>query len=556
MVNYMITNSCSISNKYQVNYSSTKVDANNIALLKSSTNVDADDIKLLQLALENNSGGSINYFRKYYAGVLPERSILARLVEKIVNMIPSFIRPLSHTGLARREIERAKNSVTELEYKSNGSKTEQTFNEFNLTPPVPYYTLQLGYYQRKALINLLDNQLQDQNKASLTENNPVFSLAVKYLSFQYTLAELSVEERTALDEVNFQATQRYLNDIVPVLNDPASGINQHAQQAKTYQAYHYKNALVAEILSKSLAYNGHINDKEIAIPVDIGGTMKLVNYKIQQKYLGNQLPFYVLTPLLTSSSTTSQNPLNMATLEEIEQYAQPWVVIRGTEPLLEQDKEGAKESIAADVKDSKGVSALPIWHRYDELLVFLANTYDQPKPKKFNITGHSLGGTLAQAMAVIYNPLVDQTFAFNSPGVDEDIHNYAKQLDKQVQDKIVVFHRAGDIVSSASPKRIGQNFEISNVAEKEQNDAFVKHSDMMLNTPHRQRRVDIQKDEKNWMRRFSDWNRRHILSKVSHLVVDANTFGWFKNRHQLRDFASAYFSCLKKTQEKSIAQAQ
>ncbi len=491
----------------------------------------------LKQALKENSIKNIPNFNEHFIDLLPKRSKLAQLVETIARLVPSFITPLSQTGLARREIDK---QATVLEYASTPiTLKEKSFNEFNLTPPIPYYSLELSHHQRQALIELLE---QNPNNSNL------HSLAAKYLNTQtkYTLAELSVKERGALDEVNFRATQNYLNDLAPVLNDPNSGINQHAQQHKTY---HYKNALIAETLSKSLAYNDKIDQREIVIPVEVEGTMKFVNYKIEKQYLGEKLPFYVFTPISTPviSQTSSLN----ATEKEIKQYAQPWVVIRGTEPLLTEDKEGAQESIAADVKDANGVSSLPIWQRSDELLVLLAQLKEKTG-QRINITGHSLGGTLAQAMAVIYNPLVDQTFAFNSPGVDKNIHDFAMELDKQVQDKIVVFHRAGDIVSSASPKRIGQNFEIiSTLSAKEQNDAFVKHSDMMLNIPHRQTQVDIKKDEKNWMRRFSDWNRRTILSKTSSLLVDANLFGWFKNRQALRDFASKYLNHIKAANFKS-----
>lgn len=220
------------------------------------------------------------------------------------------------------------------------------------------------------------------------------------------------------------------------------------------------------------------------------------------------------------------------------------MIIRGTEPLAKEDKEGVYESIAADVKDPHGVSPLPIWQKSAELLELFIKIKEKTG-KRINITGHSLGGTLAQSMAVLYNPLIDQTFAFNSPGVSHNIHDFAKELDQQAQERIVVFHRAGDIVSSASPKRIGQNFEFSAKVEKRKNDPFTKHSDFMLNTPHRQMKVDIKKDELNFMRRFSDWNRRSILSKVSYLLIDANRFGWFKNRKELDEYSRRYLTHLR-----------
>lgn len=498
----------------------------NIFISDNSKNID-----YLKQCLNKNyiNINNISNFNSQFINELPERSRLARLVEKIVSMITSLIKPLSHTGLASRKTVLGEPilqySSTQNTALSEGFVKENNFNNFNIGPPVPYYRLQLGDYQRSALIDLLD---KDSNDLSLQ------SLAAKYLKNKYTLAELSVEERAALNKVNFQATQTYFKDMIDVLNDPNSNINKYAQLQNQQKTYHYKKAMIAEVLSKSLAYNSSlgVENNNIELPVEINRSMQLVNYTIEKKYLGEKLPFYVLKP-------------DPSVSQEIKEHAQPWVVIRGTEPLLTDDKEGARESIAADVKDSQGVSALPIWQRASELLSILSNVKEE-SGQKINITGHSLGGTLAQSMAVIYNPLVDETFAFNSPGVDKNIHDCAMQLDQQVRNNIVVFHRSGDIVSSASPKRIGKNFEISNLSGREQEDAFVKHSDIMLNAPHFQAQVDINRDEKSLMRRFSDWNRRKILSKISYLVVDANQFGWFQKRRELRDFASRYLEEMKR----------
>ncbi|MBA3722101.1 MAG: hypothetical protein H0W88_06850 [Parachlamydiaceae bacterium] len=508
----------------------TDINSNNqIARLK-------EDVELLSKGLQKNSHEDIPNFNGRFIDLLPGRSLWSRTTEKLVGMVPTMIKPLQQTGMAHREV---LSKLTEFQV-DKLSKNDQKFVEFNLGPSVPYYKLTLGENQRNALAKLL----KDPDK--YTDN--LKGLAAKYLAGNYLVSDLTEGERYALDLVNFQATQDFFVSMALMSKNSKSILSKFS---KNETRYNYGEAVVAEVLSKALGYNQSLEGKTIDLPVHVGrkGIMKLMTFTIKKEYLGEKLPYYVLEPIDKPVSKTA----SYANESEIEKFGRGWVVIRGTEPMLKEDKEGVQEALLADLADTEGVSALPIWHRSDKLLASLSKLAKADETgihKPFNITGHSLGGTLAQSLGVIYNPLTHKTYAFNSPGVDAMTHSlYEKMGDKihhpghlnYKQNKLVVFHHKGDILSSVSPKKIGHNFEIrTQPLHREKSDAFLKHADLMLNSPHSQKEVDLVKDEKNFMRRVTEWGRNRVLSKAIHLLVNSNEYGWYKNKEELREFGSKY----------------
>ncbi len=445
------------------------------------------------------------------------------------------IRPFNYTGVASREI-KSQIGIFLLD-RNKLDCSEKNLVKFHAKPQIPGGRIYLSKQKQKILSEWVKNSSDLEGVKGLSE---------KHSRNIFSLGDLSTEESKLLNVLNFRAIQDHLKNVTEILNDEKFQISIYSQEVKNYN---YKNAIIAEILAKCLAYLDNLEGQSIDIPVEIEGKMKLVSYQIEKDYLGDKLPYYVLQPI----PDRIHNHHQYATPEEVQQYAKIWIDIRGTAFIKKEGKEGVEESIAADFKDEKGVSALPVWQKSGELLIKLTKL-SKGINKNIQITGHSLGGTLAQVMSVIFHPFIYQTFAFNSPGVDEQIYQlYEKNLNLDEQKSISVFHRHGDFISSASPKRIGQNYEFQLIGKnKESNNAFIKHLEMVLTAPHHAREVDLKKDERNTFRRFSEWSRRNILSKAVYLIIGQKTFSWLERRKELRTFADRYLKGYEKEQDREI----
>lgn len=362
----------------------------------------------------------------------------------------------------------------------------------------------------------------------------------------YRISLLTLEERQALNTVNLRVTEEHLKNIGDLFNNPTSTIGAYANEVN----YDYRSALIAEVLSKSLAYNDCLDGQQIDIPVRMANNqMILVTYAISKGSLGDNLPYYVFKPVEREGASPTH-----ASREEVQRFARAWIDIRGTEPLIwKTDKQARYEAFAADIIDPQGVTSLPVWQRFNELdtLIKELSQYDPVTGavgKPIQVTGHSLGGTLAQSVGSIFNPFIDQTFAFNSPGVDSHTLRCYQNLSLERQNKLVVFHRRGDPLSSIGAYRVGRHFECHLTPEARESERFntsdagLRHADVMLNASRTEHRVDSQRDERNLMRRGAEWLRNNAFSPALHLFQSATgrTPTWYARRAELHSFADRF----------------
>lgn len=492
-------------------------------------------------ALDKNSKETIAHFEDRYFEYLPLKSLSSFALEKMTFGASIVTKALTWEDLGHRRVVDKSEVIFNL--KNRISKQDRSFLNFNITIPIPTYICKLSKLQRETLAEML--------KDPLTSTEAAKSLTIKYLSGNYTYMDLSSEELKVLDEVNFQSTQHFLHSIAKSSKSLKNGLNRFADLGKGYV---FQEAFIAEILSKSLAYNMNLDGRSIEIPIPVGTNgkdMKLVTFNIRKIYVGENLPCYIYTP---KAKPTKSGDL-YASEKEIEQFAKPYMVFRGTEPMITAEREGIREALTADISDMEGISSLPVTFSSDKLLSEiskLASAGDDGMIKKgVIIAGHSLGGVLAQSIGVLFNPLVSAVYAFNSPGVDKHIKglydklaekNHPERMSEQ-QEKIIIFHRVGDLLSDFSPYRIGQNFELElQGKERQVTDPFLKHADLMLNTLHVQATVDVQADQQRMGRRILESARNAVLPIV--MQIFDNNFGWYNHQKELRKFGESYSSWL------------
>lgn len=480
-----------------------------------------------------------------YRPYLSEETPFTRALLKVLKVVRFLLDLISQTGAGWRFVKKETMTVYDLKF-------DEKLMRFNIAPPLSSSKFRLGEHQREALFGLF-------KESEGVEREQLKSLVAKHKSNTYRfmnfLSEQGSELRRSLHRVNLLAIQAYFKEILPFLNNQI--LNKKNEPVDFI--YPYRQALIAEILAKSLAYNTVINQAEIAIPVAINENkdrFKLVTYRIEKDYLGDGLPFYILKPHSSGKEEFSkEDKESYASQKEIDTYAQPWIIVRGTSLTKFKGEEGVDESIAADFKDENGVSALPVWQRRDTLAIKLKNLYEETGRKGIQLTGHSLGGVLVQSIHVIFSSFVKQTFAFNSPGVDRKIEELYQTLPLEKKKNLFVFHQQGDFLSGISPEKIGVHVGVESNHLKKKT-ALRKHSALMLNGPSVQGEVDLKEDKRNKMRRLSEFVRCHVLSKVVQLKFHRRQAGWtwYQERKELRFFIDRYIARIKceKTFHKNV----
>jgi hypothetical protein len=214
-----------------------------------------------------------------------------------------------------------------------------------------------------------------------------------------------------------------------MLNDSLLGDNKPFKDATGVE---YCDAMIAEILSKQLAFTENIDKKTIKLPVKKGDSYKLVEYKITKKEFGDSLPYFILEPISDPD-------------------AKPWITVRGTHL---GDSEGAKESVFADVTDSRNIDMSPLKEREQEIQEKFKELRDRYK-KGINLSGHSLGGAFVQQLAVDYCNGNDTVIALDAPGISREACETFKKKARTEQASVAVLCGENDVVPKAGQKHLG-----------------------------------------------------------------------------------------------------
>jgi hypothetical protein len=261
----------------------------------------------------------------------------------------------------------------------------------------------------------------------------------KRLSDPYTTRmDFTDEDWKQLDAVTFELVQEYFQSANILFNNGYEDANQERWKEWGLDR---KEAVVAEALAKALAFCEGCEGKILALPVRCDdGVYRLVDFSIYKAHIGKSLPCYALVP---------EDPKIPC-----------WFVMRGTE--FAPFRQGCKESIYADFADPNAIGEVELrdslqFRRGDkENLYFLFENVLKGRP--LILSGHSLGGCLANALAVLASDRVLKSYAFGAPGVSETIMG---AVTPEISDKLINFHMQGDLVSTAGRYLIGRHFVIT-----------------------------------------------------------------------------------------------
>lgn len=347
-----------------------------------------------------------------------------------------------------------------------------------------------------------------------------------------------------VDQIDFELIQDYFMELTSIFNTEwmsASGIH---RELKRGYGINYLEAVVAESLALSFAYIEGLKDTTISLPVfdQQLGKFHLVPFNVKLTTVGDALPCYIL--------------------EGEDPQMTPWIVVRGSQPCIgissknKEYRQGALESILTDALDpqcisgnviNKALISRPIIDNHGELLQTesLSDIFRKwhRQGKSVNLSGHSLGGTIVNALAVEFYDQINTAYAFSAAGVSH--HNADRWIelnrlypDLNLNAKLINFDYEGDIVPSGGRRLIGNHLAIE--VQGGGRGIYDTHLQHHLNQNFQIQKVDITKETHNLTRLFCE-RLRILVGRCFHLLLWL--FGkeyvpdWWKNRKVYREGA-------------------
>lgn len=362
-----------------------------------------------------------------------------------------------------------------------------------------------------------------------------------------SLNQFLEEDWKTLDLIDFELAQESFDNLVSVFNSEwmhDSGL--HAIMQNDYKLDYYE-AVVAENLSLTLAYIEGMDGKEISLPVfdKSIGCYRDAKYKIMQTRLGDALPCYIL--------------------ESDDPGAHPWFVVRGTQPytaLTPGGKElrtGSLESILADSLDhecisrniiNKALVKRPIVNEDGKLIEkeSLSDIFRKwhNEGKEVNLCGHSLGGTLVNALTVEFYGQVRTAYSFSGAGVSQEMAEKwddlkANDSTASYSTKLVNFDYEGDFIPSGGKRLIGNHFAMTSVEKDTLPGLYDSHVLSHLNRDFQIQKVDIERENNKLSRKFMERVRiaagkcfRFLLSCFNRKYIP----DWWTKREQYKAHAA------------------
>ncbi len=335
----------------------------------------------------------------------------------------------------------------------NDQALVEAFHTFNVAPRVPFDKPALTPAQLEKAKELKADKLLEIAK------NP-----------KATRQDFDTAAWEQLDKVNFALTQEHLYKLSELFNTPY-----HEKTSQEFEG-NWNEALVAETLAKALAYTENIEGNQIKLPVKKeDGRYDLKAYTIHKRELGDNLPCYVLTA----------------------EGEKGWIVPRGTE--LVKMRQAAMESILADC-DPDGIAHKVLERGREKIDAILSLA----GPDAI-ISGHSLGGLLANELTARFPASISQCYGFSAPGISKA--TFRSITHDEIGKKIINFQTEGDLVPSAGRHYIGKNYAITTEAK----DAIHAHLQHNLNRPKtRITLIDNEKESQKLMRKVSETTRKGV----------------------------------------------
>lgn len=470
--------------------------------------------------------------------------------------IPSLFEMLSvfFSGIIHR---RTVGASVRAAYKSQPlSSTEagdlfrfQHFNKFSHNP------LKMTEFAKiTQCVNRLINQAGEAKKAGdhaeldrvKEQLKPYQAILEKVQGVKVTRKDFDESDWKVMDEICFELACDHFSNLMNIFN---SGWMVHSGlQAEIRNRFNvdYNESVLAESLSLSLAYIENIDGKTIALPLFDQETNKYrsVEYAIKKTTIGDGLPCYVLE---------SEDPA-----------ASPWYITRGTQVytnLSESGREcrsGSFESILADSLDpecisrnvvNKSLVKRPIvfengaWVQKESLSDIFMKWKNEGK--KVNLAGHSLGGTIINALAVEFFDQIRTAYTFSAPGVSYETAKRWKEATKgneaEANFKLINYDYEGDIVPAGGKVLIGTHFAVESLNEWVPDGLHDSHVRSRLNRDFKMYKVDVKSENKKFVRGLCEGLRiiTGLFFRVLLWCIDRKAMpDWWSNRKIYREYAA------------------
>lgn len=332
----------------------------------------------------------------------------------------------------------------------------------------------------------LDDQKKYQSIVTLINNNKNPKLSKK---------SMNARDWKTLDMIDYEIAKDHFSNLSDIFNTDWFKNLGFSREIKSRFQIDYQEALVAESLSITLAYVEGLEGKTLSLPYldNQTGTYRPVIYTIKEFSLGDALPCYIF--------------------ESNDPQAPPWFVIRGTRRTPKRI--ACLESILADTIDYKGISRKVV----NKSLVYrpvkkegndfvqqesLSDIFNRwrKQNKKVILAGHSLGGTLANIVAIDFPNTFKVVYTFGAAGVSQKTNLRYQKIREKVHDKLINFDFEGDIIPSGGHCLIGRHLSIKAIWET--NEPSIGLSDLHLrshlNQDFQMQNIDVPKENNKFAR--------------------------------------------------------
>lgn len=398
------------------------------------------------------------------------------------------------------------------------------FMTYALTSEAHYQPLPITPAQRQQLEMMInENAHQDDVKymkafLQRCDENPGFSPRC-----------FDGHDYACIEKASFELIKEFTKELPLFFNAGVMTPVQEGIKREFHMSYY--EAVIAEILARSIAYKARLHGEKMMLPVHLeDGQYGLAEFAISLYFLGDQLPAYVL-------ECKDQDGKDLH---------HPWFVVRGTDANASKTEDGHRlkvgtfESVLADTINPDGIGEGVVdgclysgkeVHIRSQLYTqnSLASLF---KNRKFKLSGHSLGGTIVGQMATFLYHHVEAAYAFSAPAASDRTAEQWTKKSKEDEYKLFNIQPQGDPFAGAGKRLIGEHIAITPLAGPIEN-AVRAHVAMSLTKPFEIHAVDKKLEEAQTSRQAIELTRRVIgclMRGVMEVVLRWDLPEWYKRR--------------------------
>lgn len=406
-----------------------------------------------------------------------------------------------------------------------------------------------------ALMTQLINRLEKaKNESNLQEQqecrgrlNSLRSVLEKQFTAKMSRSDFNEEDWAIADQIDYELAYDYFAELTDLFNTDWMSSSNLRRELKADLGIDYQESVMAENLALSLSYIEGLDGKTISLPVydKTLGKFLSVAYTIKLTTIGDSLPCYIL--------------------ESTDPQINPWMIVRGTQPYIgvsvnnKEYRMGGLESLLADSIDpecisrnviNKALTCRPIVNQngtfiQKESLSDIFRKWKQ-EGKQVKLSGHSLGGTLVNALTVEFYDQIKKSYAFSGAGVSIETAQRWEMLNQKhpalaLDKKLINFDYEGDIIPAGGRRLIGTHLAIEPLVQLGPSGIYDCHVRSHLNHDFQIQKIDVKKETSKLVRVFCE-RLRIVTGKCFLLLLwfFSNKYmpDWWKNRNVYRERAA------------------